>query len=108
VSILSSQQCRELERQINASLYERLLLSNDKESVLAVTRADKNDTLVKISLPEDNETILASKYELYLPSETALLEEIHQSGRRSGRSKGMNLSALCLLSICPEPWLGSI
>jgi hypothetical protein len=40
--------------------------------------ADKNDTLVKISLPEDNETILASKYELYLPSETALLEEINE------------------------------
>jgi len=32
---------RELERQINASLYERLLLSNDKESVLAVARKER-------------------------------------------------------------------
>ena len=31
---------RELERQINSQLYERLLLSNDKESVLAVARKD--------------------------------------------------------------------
>ncbi|MBQ8256567.1 MAG: DUF1016 family protein [Bacteroidaceae bacterium] len=32
---------RELERQINSQLYERLLLSNDKESVLAVTRKER-------------------------------------------------------------------
>ncbi|HGO5854280.1 TPA: YhcG family protein [Mannheimia haemolytica] len=32
---------RQLERQINSSLYERLLLSNDKESVLAVARNEQ-------------------------------------------------------------------
>ena len=32
---------RELERQINSMLYERLLLSNDKESVLAVARKER-------------------------------------------------------------------
>lgn len=32
---------RELERQINSQLYERLLLSNDKESVMAVARNEK-------------------------------------------------------------------
>ena len=32
---------RELERQINSRLYERLLLSNDKESVLAVARKER-------------------------------------------------------------------
>ena len=32
---------RQLERQINSGLYERLLLSNDKESVLAVARMEK-------------------------------------------------------------------
>ena len=32
---------RELERQINSGLFERLLLSNDKESVLAVARNQK-------------------------------------------------------------------
>jgi hypothetical protein len=34
---------RQLERQIDSSLYERLLLSNDKESVLAVAKGDHND-----------------------------------------------------------------
>lgn len=36
----------------------------------------KNDTMVKMSLPENNSTILASKYELYLPSKEALQEEL--------------------------------
>ena len=32
---------RQLERQINSMLYERLLLSNDKEAVLAVARNER-------------------------------------------------------------------
>ena len=38
--------------------------------------ADKNDTMVRISLPENNRTILASKYQLYLPSEADLIKEL--------------------------------
>lgn len=38
--------------------------------------ADKNNTLVKYSLPENNKTIMASKYQLYLPSEKELLQEL--------------------------------
>lgn len=38
--------------------------------------ADKNDAVVKISLPEDNQSILASKYQLYLPTEQQLLDEL--------------------------------
>ena len=40
--------------------------------------ADKNDTVVKYTLPKDNKTILASKYQLYLPSEDELMEELHK------------------------------
>lgn len=59
---------RQLERQIYSNLYERLLMSNDKESVLAVAKseklphenptigillcANKNDAVVKFTLPE--------------------------------------------------------
>jgi hypothetical protein len=64
---------RETERQINSLLYERLLLSNDKESVLAVARKERIP-----ELPADNSNILTSKYQLYLPSEQALLEEIKE------------------------------
>lgn len=38
--------------------------------------ADKNDAMVKISLPENNSNIVASKYQLYLPEEEALKQEI--------------------------------
>jgi predicted nuclease of restriction endonuclease-like (RecB) superfamily len=38
--------------------------------------ADKNDAVVKISLPESNQTIVASKYQLYLPTERQLIEEV--------------------------------
>jgi len=41
---------RQLDRQINSSLYERLLLSNDKESVLAVAKNEK--------LPSDAKEII--------------------------------------------------
>ncbi|MDR2065109.1 MAG: PDDEXK nuclease domain-containing protein [Prevotellaceae bacterium] len=38
--------------------------------------ADKNDAMVKYTLPEDNTSIMASKYQLYLPSEKQLLSEL--------------------------------
>lgn len=41
---------RQMERQINSQLYERLLLSNDKESVLAVAKNEK--------LPENPQEII--------------------------------------------------
>ena len=41
---------RQLERQINSQLYERLLLSNDKESVLAIAKNEK--------LPSDAKEII--------------------------------------------------
>lgn len=40
-AIKNSWNGRELERQINSQLYERLLISNDKDSVMAVAREEK-------------------------------------------------------------------
>jgi predicted nuclease of restriction endonuclease-like (RecB) superfamily len=38
--------------------------------------ADKNEAVVKITLPENNQTIIATRYQLYLPTEAQLLEEV--------------------------------
>ena len=38
--------------------------------------ADKNDAMVKITLPKNNKTIVASKYQLYLPTEQQLIDEV--------------------------------
>ena len=54
--------------------YEKL--SDENSTVGILLCAVKNDTVAKITLPEDNSTILTSEYKLYLPSEEALLEEI--------------------------------
>ncbi len=38
--------------------------------------ASKNNEMVKLSLPHDNRSIMASQYKLYLPTETQLLDEL--------------------------------
>ena len=51
--------------------------------------ADKNDAVVKSSLPENNKTIVASKYQLYLPSEQQLIEEVKKEiSNLEGLEKG--------------------
>ena len=56
--------------------YEKLPDENPTVGILLCTA--KNDLIAKISLPEDNANILTSKYELYLPSENELIEEIKE------------------------------
>jgi len=54
--------------------YEKQEFENPTIGILLC--ADKNDAVVKITLPEHNKTIIASKYQLYLPSEKQLIEEV--------------------------------
>ena len=56
--------------------YEKLPDENPTVGILLC--AKKNDTVVKISLPENNTHILTSQYELYLPKEADLLEEVNE------------------------------
>lgn len=51
-------------------------LASENPTVGILLCADKNDTLVRYSLPEDNATILASRYQLYLPSPEELITEL--------------------------------
>lgn len=44
--------------------------------------ADKNDAVVKITLPKNNKTIIASKYQLYLPTEQQLIDEVKKEIQR--------------------------
>ena len=38
----------------------------------------KNNTVVKMTLPEDNQTILTSEYQLYLPTKQQLIEQVNE------------------------------
>ena len=49
---------------------------HENPTIVILLCTDKNDAMVRISLPENNQTIVASKYQLYLPSEEQLLEEL--------------------------------
>ena len=49
--------------------------------------ADKNDAVVKITLPENNKTIIASKYQLYLPTEQQLIDEVKREIEKLDNSK---------------------
>ena len=55
---------------------EKLPEENPTIGILLCTA--KNDTLVKMTLPSDNNTIVASKYQLYLPTEQQLIEEVER------------------------------
>ena len=63
--------------QMYVNYFDRIeKLPEENPTVGILLCADKNDTVVKFSLPEDNTHILASQYQLYLPSEEMLLTEI--------------------------------
>lgn len=48
--------------------------------------SEKNEAMVKITLPEDNRQILASRYQLYLPTEEALRQELLDERERVERA----------------------
>ena len=47
-------------------------------SFIIILCADKSESVVKYTLPEDEIQIFASKYKLYLPSEEELIQELNQ------------------------------
>lgn len=63
--------------QMYVNYYQRELKpENDNNPVGIILCADKKDTVVKYTLPEDNQQIFASRYQLYLPTEEELRQEI--------------------------------
>ena len=55
---------------------EKLPEENPSIGILLCSR--KNDTLVRTTLPENSTSILASEYQLYLPTEEQLIQEINE------------------------------
>ena len=63
--------------QMYVNYYDRVEKKSDENPTIGILLcADKNDAVVKFSLPEGNKTILASQYQLYLPTEKQLLVEL--------------------------------
>ncbi len=51
-------------------------LPDENPTIGVLLCAAKNDLMVRFSLPKDNRTILASQYQLYLPTESQLLNAL--------------------------------
>jgi predicted nuclease of restriction endonuclease-like (RecB) superfamily len=63
--------------QMYVNYYDRLERQDFENPTIGILLCtDKNDAMVKITLPENNNTIIASKYQLYLPTEQQLIDEV--------------------------------
>ncbi|MBQ8133336.1 MAG: DUF1016 family protein [Clostridia bacterium] len=63
--------------QMYVNYYTRELMNEgDRPPIGIVLCAEKNDAVVKYTLPEDNDQIFASKYYTYLPTEEELKREL--------------------------------
>lgn len=63
--------------QMYVHYYEREMMNEgDNPPIGIVLCADKSDSIVKFTLPENETQVFASKYKLYLPSEEELLAEL--------------------------------
>lgn len=71
--------------QMYVNYYDRLEKKDFENPTIGILLcAEKNNAVVKISLPEDNKTIIASEYKLYLPSEQQLIEEVKKEIEKRG------------------------
>ncbi|MBD5238933.1 MAG: DUF1016 domain-containing protein [Bacteroidales bacterium] len=65
--------------QMYVNYYDRYVKTPEENQTIGILLcAEKNDTLVRMSLPENNKTILASKYMTYLPTAEQFIEEIQK------------------------------
>ena len=63
--------------QMYVNYYDRVEKTPDENPTIGILLCTaKNDTVVKMSLPENNSSILASQYQLYLPTQDQLKTEV--------------------------------
>ena len=66
--------------QMYVNYYDRKeKLKEENPTIGILLCSSKNDTVVKMTLPEQNKTILASKYELYMPTSEQLVKKVEEA-----------------------------
>jgi predicted nuclease of restriction endonuclease-like (RecB) superfamily len=71
--------------------YQRV--EHEARTIGIVLCSDKNDAMVKITLPEGNEQILAARYQTYLPTEAELRAELTRERDEAERVLRLNADA---------------
>ena len=70
--------------QMYVNYYDREIKSDDENQTIGILLStDKNETVVKYTLPEDNKTIFSSEFRLTIPSEKELISIIENEKRNN-------------------------
>ena len=65
--------------QMYVNYYDREIKSKDENPTVGILLStNKNETVVKYTLPEDNKTIFASRYKLHMPTEQELIGAVEE------------------------------
>ena len=63
--------------QMYVNYYDREIKQDDENKTIGILLStDKNETVVKYTLPEDNKTIFSSEYKLHMPTEQELIDVV--------------------------------
>lgn len=65
--------------QMYVNYFDRKVKTSEENNTIGLVLCrDKKETIARFTLPEDNEQIFATKYQLYLPSESELIREVNE------------------------------
>ena len=65
--------------QMYVNYYDRKIKQNDENKTIGILLpTNKNETIVKYTLPEDNKTIFSSEYKLHMPTEQDLIKAVEE------------------------------
>lgn len=74
---VSHQDIRQMQMYVN--YYDREIKQEDENKTVGILLStNKNETVVKYTLPEDNKTIFSSEYKLHIPTEQELITAIEE------------------------------
>jgi len=80
--------------QMYVHYYQRELTAADENPPIGlVLCADKNEAVVRYTLPEDNAQIFAARYKLYLPTEEELAAELQRERQAIEQTRRLVLEA---------------
>ena len=66
--------------QMYVNYYDRIEKLPDENPTIGILLCtSKNDTVVKMTLPQDNKTILPKEYQIYLPTSEQLVKEVNEA-----------------------------
>ena len=73
--------------QMYVNYYDRYQRAEHEAKTIGIVLcSEKNDAMARITLPEDNEQILAARYQMYLPTEEELREELEREREEAERT----------------------